>query len=88
MARIVVYAYRNRTSDSARPERHGLGEGALLDVQIDGAARKTGAQLDVLAAQKRWLALAGLRHGGHLVAVNGSTDVSIKGRPAAVQLEP
>jgi hypothetical protein len=43
--------------------------------------------LDILAAQKRWLALAGLRHGGHLVAVNGSTDVSIKGRPSPVPLE-
>ena len=77
---------RFEPTDSARPERHRLGEGALLDVQIDGAARKAGAELDVLAAQKRWLSLAGLRHGGHLVAVNGSRDVSIKGHPYAVPL--
>jgi hypothetical protein len=31
--------------------------------------------------------LAGLRHGGHLVAVNGSTDVSSKSRPSSVQSE-
>ena len=66
--------------------RHGLGEGALLDVQVDGAARKASADLDVLAAQKRRLALAGLRHGGHLVAIYGSTDVSIKSRPFPVPL--
>ena len=78
---------RFEPTHSARPERHGLRERTVLDVQIDGAARKTGADLDVLAAQKRWRARALSRHGGHLVAFNGSTDGCIKSRPSLVPLE-
>ena len=77
---------RLEPSDGARTQRPWLWKCALLDLQINGGARKAGAQLNLLATLKRGLALVGLRHGRYLVAVNGQHLCFQQSRASSVTL--